>query len=207
MTITSITPYSKGKGRMAVYLNDEFAFVLYKGELSKYKLEIGMDMTDDLYCRILDETLVKRARLRGMNLLMKQDRTEADIRRKLTEGGYPSRVVSDAIDYLKSFHYIDDERYASNYFDMKKTSCSRKEICRKLKEKGISDDIISSVADIQMQCDDIEVIKRLMLKKCNRPHDLDYEGRMRLFSFFYRKGFDISTIEHAYSTILDESIP
>lgn len=202
MTITAITPYSKGKGRMAIYLNDEFAFVLYKGELSKYKLQIGMELSDDLYSTICNETLLKRARLRGMNLLMKQDRTEADIRRKLIEGGYPIDIVRDAILYLKSFHYIDDERFATDYFNAKMSSLSRKDICRKLREKGIPDSIISSVCDTLMPEDNIEVIKRLMLKKCNNPAQLEYEDKMKLFSSLYRKGFDINSIEKAFNELL-----
>ncbi|MBR6718388.1 MAG: regulatory protein RecX, partial [Oscillospiraceae bacterium] len=66
MTVSSIEPY--GKGRSAVYLNDSFAFVLYKGELSQYGLEPGVTVDDGLYDRILTQTLFPRARERGMNL-------------------------------------------------------------------------------------------------------------------------------------------
>ena len=62
MTITGIEPYPKGKGRVAIYLNDKFAFVLYKGELSQYGLETGMTVDDELYGKILSETLFIRAR-------------------------------------------------------------------------------------------------------------------------------------------------
>ena len=108
MTVTAIEPY--GKGRSAVYLNDSFAFVLYKGELSKYGMELGTVVDNKLYEQILNETLFKRARKRGMNLLKSMDRTEADVRRRLSDGGYPPEAVDDAISYLQSYHYIDDKR-------------------------------------------------------------------------------------------------
>ena len=46
-TVTGIEPCPGGK-KYAVYLNDTFAFVLYKGELSKYGLETGTTVDDEL---------------------------------------------------------------------------------------------------------------------------------------------------------------
>ena len=207
MTITAIRPYEKGKNRVAVYLNDEFAFVLYRGELSKYKLKENMELEDELYDRILNETLFKRARLRGMNLLQKMDRTEQDIRGKLRDGGYPQPVIDDAVEYLKSFHYIDDSRYASEFIRFKIGSLSRREIMRKLSEKGIADSIIESClyeydeSDAKGMDTETELAKKLLLKKCPDPSGLDYEGRMKLFSYLYRKGFAMDTIEKAYKDL------
>lgn len=208
MTITSIVPYEKGKNRVAVYLNDEFAFVLYKGELSKYDLKENMVLDDATYQRIKDDILYKRARLRGMNLLKTMDRTELDMRHRLSDGGYPEDVVDDAIEYLKSYHYIDDNRYASEYIRFKMSSLSRKEISRKLREKGVPDAIIESAFYEQDDsCDDSysserETCGRLMLKKCSNPSALEYEDRMKLFAYLYRKGFSMETIEHVYKNLL-----
>ena len=80
-TVTAIEPYPKGKG-YAVYINDEFAFVLYKGELSKYHLSAGDDIDDEQYERI-SAALTLRAKKRGMNLLKTMDRTE-------TQNGMPT---------------------------------------------------------------------------------------------------------------------
>ena len=198
MIITAINPYEKGKNRVAVYLNDEFAFVLYKGELSKYKLAVGIEIDDDLYARILNETLFKRARLRGMNLLQKTDRTESDLRTKLRDGGYPDIVIDDAIEYLKSFKYIDDERYAANFVNYKRNSLSKREIARKLKEKGIADSIIENVLMEFSADDELELIKKLMIKKCPDLINIEYNEKIKLFSYLYRKGYTMDNIERAF---------
>ena len=209
MTITALEPFARGKNRIAVYLNDEFSFVLYKGELSKYGLLAGMDLSEELYERIVNETLTKRARLRGMNLLQKMDRTESDIRQKLIEGGYPEEVVDDAIDYLKSFHYIDDSRYASDYIRFKRNSMSRREIERKLLEKGISPDIVAAQFDEMDEYDsetsedhELNLVKKLLKKKMGINEEqtvtLEYEEKMKIFSYFYRKGFSMELVERAY---------
>lgn len=207
MTITGIKPYEKGKNRVAVYLNDEFAFVLYRGELSKYRLKENMELDEELYNRILDETLYKRARLRGMNLLQKMDRTEADLRNKLSEGGYPLIVIDDAIEYLKSFHYIDDARYASEFIRFKINSLSRKDIINKLRSKGVNDTVIKEqLSEYEDNSGDNgskeeEVARKLMLKKCSNLSNLDNAQRMKLFSYLYRKGFSMDTIEKAYKDL------
>ena len=87
MTITSIENYNKGKGRAVVYLNNEFAFILYKGELDKHELAVGKSLDDEDLERIIEETLSPRAIKRAMNLIKTVDRTEYDIRSKLKEGG------------------------------------------------------------------------------------------------------------------------
>ena len=205
MTVTAIEPYPKGKGRVSVYLNDKFAFVLYRGELSQYGLEVGQTVDDDLYDRILNETIILRAKKRGMNLLQSMDRTEADVRRKLSDGGYPPEAVDAAIEYLRSFHYIDDMRYAEDYVRFKSHSFSRKQIMMKLAEKGIGKDICEAAfakydEENGLEAGDVqkELIRKLISKRCPKGiSDLDYEERRKLYSYLYGKGFSISDIDDA----------
>lgn len=203
MIITAISSFERGKNRMAVYLNEEFAFVLYKGELSKYRLAVGNELTEEMYDRILNETLYKRARLRGMNLLQKMDRTEADIKNKLKDGGYPEVVIDDAVEYLKSFHYIDDFRYAQNYIHYKQGTLSKKEIIQKLKIKGIADAVIENALFEMDDDEEKKSVKKLMIKKCSAISQLSYEEKMKLFAFLYRKGYSTDVIEHAYAELRD----
>ncbi len=207
--ITAIETYTRGKGRVSVYINDRFAFVLYKGELSKYDLEVGTVMTDELYERIMTETVYVRAKKRGMNLLKSMDRTEADIRGKLSEGGYPPDAVDEAIEYLRSYKYIDDMRYASEYIRFKSSSMSRKQIGVKLAGKGIDRETVEAAfaryeADSGEDTGETEkkLIEKLIRKKYpDGVCDISYEDRQKLFAYLYGKGFSISSIEEVYSSL------
>ncbi len=205
MTVTKLEPYPKGKGRVSVYLNDKFAFVLYKGELSQYGIEEGTQINDELYERILDETLIPRAKKRGMNLLMNMDRTEADMRRKLGDGGYPAEAVDAAIDFLISFHYIDDLRYAGEYIRFKSSSMSRRQMSVKLSEKGVDKDIIEK-AFLQFEeesgSDPEETERQLVQKLVAKRHpegveNLDNTEKQKLRAYLFRKGFSMSAIEES----------
>ena len=225
MVITDIKSYAKDRSRLSIYIDGEFSFVLYKGELSQYKLNCGDQISEELYDTIIREVLTPRAKKRGMNLLMTQDRTKADVYSKLTEGGYPKEVVEEAISYLESFHYIDDERYVRNYIYYKSASMSRKQIYMKLMLKGVSPELIelmfaerdqqNAIEEEQNNTDtldrgvcsegiafndELRLIEKLMLKKSKGIlKELNYNEKQKLFAYLYNKGFSINDIEKVYN--------
>ena len=70
MTVTEIAEVSKNRSK--VYIDGEFAFVLYHSELRRFRIEEGGSLSREDYRTILEELLPKRARMRAMNLLQKR---------------------------------------------------------------------------------------------------------------------------------------
>ena len=134
MRITRIEPVTKTKYRVSV--DEQFAFVVYKGELSRFHLKEECELTEDTYAKI-KEVLLKRAKLRAMHLLNDMARTESQLRDKLKLGGYPSEITEAAIAYVKSFGYINDDAYIRNFIDSRKDKKSRREIYAILRQKGV----------------------------------------------------------------------
>ena len=126
------------KKRMRIFLEDGRSFVLYRGEVRRYSLEEGAELSDGQYEEICSEILKKRARRRTMHLLEKMDRTEAQIREKLRQGFYPEEIIEDAVAYVKGYHYLDDSRYAENYVRNQREKKSRRKIQMELMEKDMS---------------------------------------------------------------------
>ena len=106
MTVTRIEELSRS--RCKIYLEDSFAFVLYKGELRLYGVREQEELSEESYREIMQEVLPKRATLRCMNLLQSRPYTESKLRSKLKEGGYPQESIDSALAYVKSYHYVDD---------------------------------------------------------------------------------------------------
>ncbi len=100
MIVTDVIELDKKRSK--VFLDGEFAFVLYKGELRDYKIKVGSDLSLNTYDEITGTVLSKRVKLRAMNLLQKKDYTEKQLRDKLNEGLYSQELVDEAIDYVKS---------------------------------------------------------------------------------------------------------
>ena len=108
MLVPQVTELSKSRSK--VYIDQEFAFVLYKGELRLYHIKEGQQLSEEDYRTIMQEVLPKRAKLRAMNLLQGREYTTAQLRTKLQQGFYPAEIIEQAIAYVAGFHYIDDLR-------------------------------------------------------------------------------------------------
>lgn len=199
MTVTELRAMTKG--RFEVYLNDEFAFVLYKAELKKYNIEVGRELSEDILLEIHDEVLSKRAKKRAMNLLLKSDMTEMKLRQKLVDGKYPMDIVDEAIEYVKSYKYIDDRRYAKSFIAFQSQTNSRNVVMRKLIEKGIDKSIVIEELEEFYDNDELnagledELIERLIRKKCKDLDSLDYESKQKLMASIMRKGFSFGSVE------------
>ena len=73
MKVTEIEAVSKSRAK--VYIDDKFAFVLYKGELRSFQIREGEEVSEEDYRNILEEVLPKRAKRRAMNLLKSREYT------------------------------------------------------------------------------------------------------------------------------------
>lgn len=196
-TVTQIEQYQKNKFK--VYLNDEFAFVLYKGELAKQKIEEGTVISEEMYSGIIREILNKRAIKRAMYLLKAMERTEHQLREKLRENLYPEESIDAAVAYVSSYHYVNDEDYARRYTQAKSGSKSRRRIEQELKEKGISKDKIERAVQ-EADCNDRNLIREIILKKSKSVDVQDQKQKQKIIRHLLYKGFaweDIRTeMEH-----------
>lgn len=196
MRVTGIEELSKTRSK--VYLDGEFAFVLYKGELCRYHIREGEELSEESRGVILGEILPKRAKLRAMNLLKSREYTTAQLRDKLERGMYPAAVIEEAIAYVASFRYTDDLRYAVQYMICHGEERSRRRIERDLQTKGIDRETIGAAwiawEEQGGASDESGMIRRLLEKRRYDPERADYGERQRQAAFLMRKGFAVESI-------------
>nr|WP_294491491.1 regulatory protein RecX [uncultured Mediterraneibacter sp.] len=188
MIVTKIEPCAKTKYK--VFLEGEFAFVLYKGELSRFHIREGEDLSESLVRQIHDEVLLKRAKLRAMHLLEDMDRTEEALREKLRQGMYPPDIVDRAVEYVRSFGYLNDERYAENFVRSRQGTKSRKEILAALLKKGVPRELIDcAIEACYKERGEEDAIRKILKKKRFDPGDADENETRRIYAYMARKGF------------------
>ncbi|MGC4020058.1 MAG: regulatory protein RecX [Muricomes sp.] len=193
MIVTKLEAVTKTKYK--IFLDGEFAFVLYKGELSRYHLRENEELEETVYQKIWEEVIVKRARLRAMHLLEDMDRTESGLREKLRQGLYPEAAIEEAVQYVKSFRYIDDFRYAKHFIESRKTSKSRKEIYALLRGKGVASDKIDLAFEECYESEgEKQAIEQILRKKRFNPSQADNKEMQRLYGYLARKGFHYDDI-------------
>ncbi len=201
MYITEIKPVDKKRFRVSI--DGEADFVLYSSEINKYKLQENGEISDEVYREITETVLPKRCKLRAMNLLQKRDYTTQQLTDKLKEGMYPRDIIDDAIAYVTSYRYLDDDRYARDYITYHMANRSRNRIIQDLTSKGIDRDNIISLMDELYQEDDGEAerdqIRKLLTKKHYDPENVDFKEKQKIMAFLMRKGFSLADIKREMS--------
>lgn len=193
-------------GRYLVTLADETSFPLYGKEVSCYGIEEGGALADAAFEEILQEILPKRAKMRAMHLLQTRDRTEQELRRKLAEGFYPEEIVNDAVEYVRSYHYIDDVRYAASYLECRKETKSCRQLEQELYRKGISrEDVAAALAGTELPDEETQIVQWIEKKRfCIET--ADQKETERMIRFLLRRGYGMAAIRRvlrgAYKDLL-----
>lgn len=184
--VDEIAEYKKGRYRVS--LDDGTSLILYRGEIRTYRLEQGMEVSDELCEELRVNVIGKRAKKRAMHLLEQMDRTEAGLREKLRQSEYPAEAIDAAIDYVKSYHYLDDERYARNYIQSYQNSRSRQRIQQELLRKGIARPLIERVLEEEYEGEESVMIRQLLEKK-HYDISMEEKEKRRIYAFLLRRGF------------------
>ena len=204
MIVTGIEPSTKTKFK--IYLDGKFAFVLYKGELSRYGIRKDEEIPADVVQKIKTEVVLKRAKLRAMHLLEDMDRTEAALREKLRQGLYTQDMIDKAVDYVKSFGYLDDARYAENFVRSRQNSKSRKEIQAALLQKGVPSELIGWALEVCYEdCGEEAAIRSILRKKRFDPGASDDREKQRIYAYLARKGFRYDAVRQVIQNMYNEN--
>lgn len=199
MLVTQISELTKSRCR--VYIDGEFAFTLYKGELRKFQIKDGQELSVESYQYIMTQLLPRRAKLRCMNLLQSRDYTRKQLQDKLRQGDYPQECIEEAIAYVESYGYIDDERYARDFIEYHLQTRSKARIETDLLRRGIDKDAIRNAFEelgkLGVEQDELSMVYELLRKKQYCADTATRQEQRRMYGFLYRKGFNQDTINRA----------
>lgn len=204
MEVTEIIEVSKS--RCKVYLDYEIAFVLYKGDLRLYHIKKGFDLLQEDYEEIMTKVLPKRAKLRSMNLLKSRDYTEHQLRDKLRTGFYSQEMIDIAIDYVKSYHYINDTNYCNRYISTFYEFRSKKRIVMDLLKKGVNKEYIEEAyVHVRTEFEDLleekednyiemKQIEEYIRKKKYNGDTATKQEKEKMYGFLLRKGYTMDLV-------------
>ena len=203
MLIKEIKPAAAGKNKYKVCLEGGADFVLYRKELAEFDLRKNTELSEETYEKLLEKVFIPRAKKRAMHLLEKMDRTEENLKGKLQENGYPPEAIEAAIEYVKSYHYVDDDRYAYSYVRQYQGRRSKARIYQDLLQKGIDKETIDRAIEEEFESSEGEMIRELMRKKGYDPSapDPERKNREKLIRFLLGRGFGMSDILRELSDI------
>lgn len=191
MRVTSVIPVDKRKCK--VFLEEDFAFPLYRGEAERFRIQEGTELPEGVYRQIVEEILMPRARERALYLLQSQGRTGSQMEKKLCDAGYPEEVIKRVMEFLREYRLIDDSAYTENFIRVNREKKSSRQMVFELQQKGIDRRDISRILEESPQ-DDLAAARNLLKKRLRTADLSDIKERNRLGAYLGRRGFSYDVI-------------
>ena len=139
-----------------------------------------------------DELL--EAKKKAMSLLKYMDRTEWQLRDKLAAKGFSEEAVEGAVDYVKSFHYLDDYRYAVHFVELHYEQRSRQRMRQDLYQRHVPEEYIDLALESICENDDV-ALQEALRNITKGETEYSYEEKQKIAGKLYRKGFRLGDIK------------
>jgi regulatory protein len=202
--ITAIEPQVKNPQRVNVYLDGEFAFGL--AAIVAAWLKVGQILGKEKIASLKTADECEVTYQKALHFLSYRPRSSAEVRENLIKRGIRENLIGMTVNRLVNSGLVNDEAFARtwvenrNSFRPRGTAALRME----LRRKGLSDEIIQSVLDTQLN--EAGLAHEAARKYARRLAGLDWqEFRRKLGGFLARRGFSYTTLAPIVSEVWKES--
>lgn len=202
MAIITKIEEQKNKKRVNIFVDDAFFCGLNKETAVIFRLKVGNVIEESKLQEALFESEVKSAFEKASEYLGSRMHTKKELFDKLLKKGYQKDVILKAIEKLEEYHYVDDELYSKQFIAENKRY-SRRIIENKLREKGVSADIVSGAIDEHFSDDGEYELCLKQAEKYVKSKDMSKEGAyQKLVASLARKGFAFDMIKQVCKKVV-----
>ncbi|MCS6807323.1 MAG: RecX family transcriptional regulator [Bacteroidota bacterium] len=210
--ITSVAIQKKNKSRCSVFVNGEFAFGCTIDAVTHFGLTQGKEIFEHEIIQIqaYDSTLaLKQA---ALHYATYKPRTAEQVRRAMVIKGYTAAEAEYAVDFLKEFGYVNDQRYARAFIRevRSRKSIGLHRLQQELIKRGISKhDIEDALADIFSAEDtalsELNAARTAITKKLRTLQRKPIpKQKQALLGHLQRQGFSWNIIHHVIAEAFDD---
>jgi regulatory protein len=133
-------------------------------------------------------------------------KTEKEVREKLLTKEFSEKSIQKAIEFLKEYNFINDEKYAQMYIKDKIKLSGKNKIKYSLIRKGVDEEFIKSNLDMVDKDSELEVAEKLAYKKyavISKGESDKYKLSNKLIRFLMTKGYDYDTCKKVTKKIVE----
>lgn len=199
--ITAIKQQVKRSDRYSVYVDEKYLFSFSENELITSGLKKGQELTKQELSALKDRAVLDKAYDRALNLISHRPRSEFELRDYLKRKDYDEEAIVQTLNRLSERGYIDDLDFAQRWVATRRLlkSTSKRRLFQELRQKRISDDIISQVLEGD-ETDEKQVLRELVEKKRRQSK---YQDNQKLMQYLARQGFNYDDIRSALADSTD----
>ena len=201
MIITKIKRIAS-TNRYHLYADEQWQGIFLDEILAIYKLKTDQEIDEDDFKKIKKENDRKVSFDMAVCYMEKYVVSQKGIKDYLKKKGFDDNTISATIDKLKDYGYVDDEKFARNYFDSLTASKGKRAIANKLREKGIAKEIIDDlVEEIE---DEDEISKATVLaEKFAKNREKSLKNKQKSLAHLVRKGYDYTVAQQATNNVFN----
>ncbi len=195
MIITTIKRIAS-TNRFHVYVDEKWCGIFLDEILARYKIATNQEWDEDEFKVVKEENDRKVAFDLAVSYMEKYVVSEKGIKDYLKKKAFSGGVITDVVDKLKEYGFVDDEAFAKNYFETLSASKGKRAIANKLKEKGVAANIIEGL--LENVVEDDEIAKATVLaEKFVKNRDFSLKTKQKCLAHLIYKGYDYSVAQQA----------
>ena len=194
MLISAVEPWKKSMS--AVYIDGEYAVTLDTMTLIKNHIKAGAEISDEELHSLIQQSEKQRANEKALNLITYRDHSKKELKEKLSRT-YSEETAEEIAEKMQEAGLVNDEEYARKYAEelLRKKHMSMRGIEFKLREKGISSEIIQIIKE-ELEFDPVSEIQQVLAKKYP-TYAQDEKVKKRAIAALQRLGWSWSDIKNA----------
>lgn len=197
--ITEIACQRKNKNRVNVYLDGVFVCGLEALTAVKYRLQPGVEISEDELSAIQLESESGTAFEKAVKFVSIRLRTESEIKKFLREKGYTYNVLSAVLQKLREYGLCDDRKFCFEYVAAYRTKAGVNKIRAELKRLGADSTAAEeALEEIDSQAD----AAFAAAEKYIRTHRDFVMAKLK--HHLYARGFSYSDIDAALERVKEE---
>lgn len=208
--ITKIEAQKNKKERVNVYINDEYSFSCSMELVYRYNLEKGTNVDLDYIKEVVKEDNYIYCKESAIKIIEKTLKTEKEVTIKLEKKGFEKSLIDKAINFLKKYNFVDDNKYAKCYIKEKLKVDGKKKIKFNLLKKGIQESTINEAFEFYNENEDeyINSLKKIAERKYNSLKKDSLEQvklKKKLCDYLLRKGYLWSEVKLVLNELFNSS--
>ena len=190
--ITKVEPQKKNPERCNLYLDGEFVCAMSMLVVVQNQLLPGKEITQEKLLDMVFESEKENAFNYAVDYICKYVPSKKQMKHKLYEKKYSTKIVDYVIEKCEKYGYIDDEKYAQSYVFQNRKLKGKIRLQQELMLKGIDRKIIDEVLADYDEEDGCLVLARK--KALNKDLD-DPKVYAQLVRFLQYRGYNFEQIK------------
>ncbi|MFZ5974181.1 MAG: regulatory protein RecX [Bacillota bacterium] len=203
--ITGLVPLRGVRGRLRVFLDEEYAFTVSEKKIAHMELKVGNAIDPREMLETVCEDEKNRALHSALYFLGRAERSRAQVVRYLEAREYLPEIIEGVIEKIEEYGYVNDTRFAGMLLNdrAKIRGKSRRAIKHEMAEKGLDAQTIEDAMAQYDQADEhrnaMHIAKKYYMKNEGNRQDFERKAGAALF----RRGYDYDVIREVLHAVQD----